>query len=105
VLQVARAGKRVGPASRVADDGELVQAQMVSELGDVTGPIDESSTGVIRAVPIAGPVNGDQTDRARQSGGVVHDELRATTGRTVVRQDGGSRRVPDLDPGEVAPIG
>jgi hypothetical protein len=35
---------------------------------------------VMSTVAVPRPVNDDQTDSARQGGGVVHDELRGTTG-------------------------
>jgi len=90
---------------RVPNDPEALKIEVIAQLTNVPGPVGEPSVGLVRAVTVPWAVHGDQSDSAAQGRRVVDAELHPTTGCAVERHDRSPSGVPDLQPGEVSPIG
>ena len=100
-----RAGERVGQAGGDAGDRELLEFEVVGELAQIGGPIEDGASGQRIGVTESRPLGCDQAD-ARAGGAVGHDGGGdAGGGQSVVEEDRFAGGIAVLGPAQGSAVG
>ena len=98
-------GRSEGSAARVPDDREPVDLQVIGQGRDIRDQVRDVTVLGQGAVAVPGAVEGEQPDARRSDRLVIYHHLPPRSRGAVQGQHRGTRRLSDLHPGQLPPIG